>query len=223
MLQHIIPADESKPRLSYATEAGLLCKSGINSSGVAVFLNAISQSGISFEALPIHIALRTVLESTSVTDAVSKMLEMKVGTSGNMLIADQAGSICLEFTHADAKEIQMRDGQIAHTNHFLEPHCFTPTSKLPWPDTIQRMQRVTHLLEDYRRGMSSATDGVQCLEHILEDEDGFPTSINRCGTEENGSATLFSIVADLNRKTACLRLGRPSQPDMIWKLSPTEL
>ncbi|KAJ6787471.1 hypothetical protein PWT90_02695 [Aphanocladium album] len=44
VLQHIVPKENAKPRISLATEAGLLCKSGINCSGVSVFLNAISQS-----------------------------------------------------------------------------------------------------------------------------------------------------------------------------------
>lgn len=223
VLQHIILDDEKKPRISQITEAGLLCKSGINSSGVSVFLNAISQRGLSLQALPIHIGLRVVLEAATREDAISQITELGIATSGNMLIADKTGSNCLEFTHADLIRMETNDGLIVHTNHFVAEHCFIPQTDLPWPDTIARLQRATLLLKKCHLECTGPTNAMKCLEQILEDEDGFPTAINRCNTDESTSATLFSIVADLRNNTARIRLGRPSAPEGIWRLNPTEL
>lgn len=223
VLQHIIPVDGTKPRISQATEAGLLAKSGINSKGVAVFLNAIPQTGISPQALPIHIALREALQAATREDAISRITDLGIATSGSILIADETGGTCLEFSHADLIRLDMMDGQIAHTNHFVARHCFTPSEKLPWPDTKPRLRRVAHLLKAYRNEPTAMTDGTKCIEHILEDEDGFPAAINRCNADGSSIATLFSIVSNLSQKTARLRLGRPSAPESVWDLTPAEL
>ncbi|KAJ4153302.1 hypothetical protein LMH87_009794 [Akanthomyces muscarius] len=223
VLQHIIPVDGTKPRISQATEAGLLSKSGINSKGVAVFLNAIPQRGISLQALPIHIALREALEAVTREDAISRITELGIATAGNILVADETGGTCLESSHADLIRLEMTAGQIAHTNHFVVRHSFTPSEKFPWPDTKPRLDRAAHLLEAYRSELTAVTDGMKCIEHVLEDEDGFPAAINRCNADGSNSATLFSIVSNLSRKSARLRLGRPSAPEGIWDLNPAEL
>lgn len=223
ILQHIIPTDAKKAKMSFATEAGLLCKSGMNSFGVAVFLNAISQRGVTFQALPIHIGLRIVLEEETRANAVVKIRNLGLGTSGNMLIADGDGAVCLEFSHGDVMELNTVNGKVAHTNHFLAEHGFTPSHHLPWPDTIPRLKRATALLEACKIDCPTPTDGMRCIEKILEDEDGYPKSINRADSQGNSSATLFSIAVNTTLATGRLRLGRPSSPECVWELNPGRL
>lgn len=184
-----------------------------------MFLNAIQARGVNFQAVPIHVALRMVLESNTRLAAVSQLSELGFGTSGNIMIADPTGATCLEFSHIDVVELHMVGGQIAHTNHFLAPHRGGLKNDIPWPDTIPRMQRLTSLMKSLPIQKSSGQE-LAAIESILEDEDGFPTSINRQSSEGNGSSTLFSIAVDLKSRTGRIRLGRPNQHDDVFTLRP---
>lgn len=160
-----------------------------------------------------------VLESDTRLAAVSQLSELGFGTSGNIMIADPTGATCLEFSHADVVELHMQDGQIAHTNHFLAAHRGGLKSNMPWPDTIPRMQRVTKLMKRLPMQRNSGQE-LDAIESILEDEDGFPTSINRQSSQGNESSTLFSIAVDLETRTGRVRLGRPNQCDAVFTLRP---
>ncbi len=224
-IRHTSPKNDDempKPNISLVTEAGILSKSGINSRGVSVFLNAIQARGVNFAAVPIHVALRMVLESNSRIAAVSRLSQLGFGTSGNILIADPTGGTCLEFSHVDVVELQMLDGQLAHTNHFLAAHGPRVKDNMPWPDTLPRMKRVTDLLSR-SRSHCNLDNALATVEGILEDEDGFPTSINRQSSEGNESSTLFSIAVDLLSMTGRVRVGRPSHCDATYVLQPAEL
>lgn len=52
-------------KIHMVTEAGIIGKIGMNSSGVGCTLNAVKAHGVSYDRLPCHLALRTVLESPS--------------------------------------------------------------------------------------------------------------------------------------------------------------
>lgn len=193
----------------------------MNSLGVSVFLNAIQARGVNFAAVPIHVALRMVLEADSRMTAVSRLSKLGFGTSGNILIADPTGGTCLEFSHLDVVELQMLAGHIAHTNHFLAAHYPGVKDNMPWPDSLPRMQRVTDLLQR-RRSQETLDNPIAVIEEILEDEDGFPTSINRQSSDGNESSTLFSIAVDTLSRRGRVRVGRPSQCEEIYILNPAE-
>lgn len=223
---HVKPAHDGvvqRPRASLVTEAGLLCKSGLNASGVAVFVNAIKARGVKFDALPIHIALRAVLECESRLKAVARLRALTLGTSGHILIADQTGGTSLEFSHLDVMPLHMVDGQIAHTNHFLVPHDPAVTDAQIFPDSLARMERIGVLLAQGRTQVEEGMRPVACCERMLEDEDGFPTAINRKSSPIRESETLFSIMADLDAKVAHVKLGRPNEAEGHWTLKPAEL
>ena len=50
------------PLLSFVSEAGIIGKIGLNSYGIGTCLNAIRAPGVSFTRLPVHLALRAVLD-----------------------------------------------------------------------------------------------------------------------------------------------------------------
>lgn len=221
---HIKSATDTpqKPNISVVTEAGLLAKSGINSAGVAVFINAIWARGVNFQALPVHFALRLVLESTDRAQAVSTLKSLGLGTAVHVMVADATGATSIEGSHLDTVLLEMVDGRIAHTNHFLTEHADGVVGVHLFADTTQRMERATKLLGAAQAPAGSST-GTPIIEHILEDDQGFPTSINRKATGKETSETLFSIVADLRAGTARVRLGRPSEDEGIWNLQPAKL
>lgn len=205
------------------TEAGLLCKSGLNSSGVSVFVNAIKARGVKFDALPMHIALRTVLDCETRLKAIARLSSLTLGTSGHIMIADETGGTSLEFSHLDIIRLDMVDGQVAHTNHFLVQHHRDVVDAGIFPDSLARYDRIQVLLRQGSAQVEAGMLPVACCERMLEDEDGFPTAINRKSSPIRPSETLYSIVVDLQAKIGYVRLGRPNEPDGHWTLTPAAL
>ncbi|KAL2207794.1 AAT-domain-containing protein [Sarocladium strictum] len=226
VLMHIKPARDGltqRPNASVVTEAGMLCKSGINSSGVTVLVNAVLAKGVKYDALPVHVALRTSLESETRLKSVARLHSLTMGTSGHIMIGDKTGATSLEFSHMDVIQLDMIDGQIAHTNHFLVKHHPSVKDAFIFPDSFKRMDRITLLLSEGQQRIKNGMTGKACVETMLEDEDNFPTAINRKCSAIKPSETLYCFVADLEAKIAYLRLGRPTEPEGAWVLKPADL
>ncbi|RAL64994.1 hypothetical protein DID88_001584 [Monilinia fructigena] len=62
-----------KEKIWMVTEAGIVGKIGFNSAGVGVCLNAIRARPTDTSKLPIHVALRICLESSSIEDAIATL------------------------------------------------------------------------------------------------------------------------------------------------------
>ena len=212
-----------RPKISLTTEAGLLSKSGLNSCGVAVFVNAIKAVGVKFDALPIHIALRTVLDCESRLKAIARLRSLTLATSGHIMIADRTGGTSLEFSHLDIIQMEMVDGQVAHTNHFLVKHDPAVVDSFIFTDSFTRQKRIMFLLGQASEQVGNGMAPTDTFEQMLEDEDGFPTAINRKSSPIKRSETLYSFVADLDARTARLRLGRPNECEGVWIFNPAEL
>lgn len=196
--------DTHIPDIAMVTEAGIIGKFGLNAEGVGCCLNAIRCRGADRFKLPIHLALRTVLESTSREEAVQKLRSVGVAGSGHILIGDPSGSTGLECTSAWVKEIDMEDGRVYHSNHLTLDHA--DVDEPPWlPDSPARLARIRELTSDMTRPTTE-----KILE-VFKDVDGFPAAINR--KQEGGSTaeTLFTIIMDLKAKTGQVTFGRPSE------------
>ncbi|WPG99107.1 peptidase C45 acyl-coenzyme A:6-aminopenicillanic acid acyl-transferase [Acrodontium crateriforme] len=218
---HLSPAVDKTPRMSFVTEAGLLAKTGLNSDGVAVFMNAILARGIKFAALPMHVALRTVLEAETRLQAIAKLQFLTLGAAGHIMIAHRTGATSLEFSHLDVIQMEMFEGQIAHTNHFLNRHDPRVIDSNIFSDSLERMTRVRELLREKRGNeVACGSEAVVLGDFMLQDEQGFPTAINRKASPVKDSETLFSIMVDLQEKTGIVKLGRPNEPEGIWILQP---
>ena len=185
------------------TEAGIIGKIGINSEGVGVCLNANRAKGVHFGKLPCHLALRRCLESKSRTEAVTALQHAGVASSCHILVAGPDGSTGLECSSADIIPIPMSsDGLVVHTNHFVKAHPGVEEN-IEFEDSEPRLERISELAK-------TAKADAQWIRKILEDEDGYPNSINRQRKKGSTIATLFSIVMDLNARSAEIRMGRPT-------------
>lgn len=202
---HISQPGTGIPKIAMVTEAGIIGKIGLNSSGVGCCLNAIKCRGVDRMKLPIHFALRTVLESPSRDEAVKQIKNVGVAGSGHILIADPTGSVGLECTSKWVKELQMSpDGQLCHTNHLLLPH--DDVEEPPWlEDSPQRLARIRELVSDIEKPTANA------ISDIFKDVQGYPSSINRHQVDATLTQTLFNIVMDLNNKSAKVTFGRPTE------------
>ena len=181
---------QHKPNIDMITEAGIIGKIGLNSAGVGVCLNAIRAKGVSFVKLPCHLALRRCLDSNSRTEAVAALKRVGVASSCNILVADPPGGIGLECSSEDIVRLPMSEGGlITHTNHFIREHPGVE-EKVHFRNTQPRLERIHELLK-------AAKPDIDSVRKLLEDENGFPTSINRQRTDDSTFATLFSVVMDL--------------------------
>lgn len=196
----------------------MLGKIGINSHGVGVCMNAIRVRGVDFTRLPVHCALRAVLDSTSRSEALAKLEQSKIAAAVHIMIGDPTGATSIESSSLDLLRLEMKDGRIAHSNHFLVQHAGDAKDLLFLQDSYDRMAQATCLLQD--AGVVAHLASVTTLETLLEDEKGTPAAINRAGTLESPISTLFSIVMDFKTKTARVRIGRPTNRIGFLLLDP---
>lgn len=204
----------SKPTIHMMTEAGLIGKIGLNSAGVGVTLNAIQAPGVSYNKIPCHLALRTVLNSSSRAEAEDALRKLGVASACHITIADGAtGANGFECTALDIVEMpQNSDGICTHTNHLVEAHKVEGTLFLN--DSPVRLDRIRELI----KGMNKPT--AQAIFEALKDEQNYPVAINRAVGEKNTSQTLFSIVMDLQARSARVKMGRPTEDGEVFELKP---
>jgi isopenicillin-N N-acyltransferase like protein len=194
---------DSLPTIKMISEAGIIGKIGLNSSGVGLCFNAIRAKGVDKTRIPVHIGLRIVLESTSVLEAVSKLEEVGMASAAHFLIGDATTAIGLEFTASTFAKLHVNEnGYIVHTNHMLLPHAgiYEP-----------------HWLDDSPKRIKTMQDNIsqslplswKAFGQLFEDEAGYPCSISRSSEGVSGFGTLFNILMDLRRKAVEVRLGRP--------------
>lgn len=201
------------------TEAGIIGKIGLNSKAVGCTLNALKAHGVSYDKLPCHLALRTVLESPSREDAVSTLENAGVASACHILVVDPTGGSGLECSSEDIVKLQMnREGIITHTNHYVLKHKETVVESPDWLlDTWFRLNRINDLLD----GAKEEEPSVEIAASFLKDEmEGEGASICRSAKSNDHLATLFSITMDLGLKNAKVVVGRPTNPLETLILKP---
>ncbi|KAH8899035.1 AAT-domain-containing protein [Thozetella sp. PMI_491] len=195
------------PDFAMVTEAGLLGKIGFNAAGVGCCLNAIKARGVDASKLPTHLALRVILESTSMQAAVEKIQSVGVAGSGHILVADSTGSTGLECTSRGIKLLTPdSSGRIVHSNHMLLEHAGIDAP--PWlPDSFGRIKRMRRLVAEVKTESPTFDE----IFELYKDQEGYPAAINRQAQGDITSSTLFNIIADLTQKKGTVRFGRPTE------------
>lgn len=202
------------------TEAGIIGKIGINSNGVGCTLNALKAHGVSYKKLPCHLALRTVMESSSREAAVDALEKAGVASACHILVADATGGTGLECSSEDLLKLEMnREGIVIHTNHYVLKHKESVIEAPDWlPDTRFRLSRISQLLN----GAKEEEPSVEVAAMLLKDEtEGDGAAICRSAkSAKDNLQTLFSIVMDLGNKKARVAVGRPSSSTDMLILDP---
>lgn len=211
IVAHISQPNTTIPDIAMVTEAGIIGKIGLNASGVGCCLNAIRARGLDSTRLPVHFALRAILESHSRGDALATLRKLGgVAGSAHILVADPEGAVGLEFAGGKERIGEIGPdarGRVVHTNHLVLEH---PGVEEPgWlPDSGERLERIGVLTDgDFLAGEVDVKKVVE----LFKDEEGFPCSINRLQVKKGESQTLFTIVMDLGRKEALVKVGRPTE------------
>ncbi|KAI1388169.1 AAT-domain-containing protein [Hypoxylon trugodes] len=202
---HISRPGTDIPDIAMVTEAGIIGKIGFNSKGVGCCLNAIRCRGLDKSKLPIHFALRAVLESKSREEAVKRVKSSGVAGGGHILVGDATGSTGLECTNLWVKELPVdNQGRVCHTNHLVLES--SDIDEPPWlEDSTLRLARIKELTSHI------AHPTVDTVFEIFKDTKGYPTSINRKQESYGKPETLFTIIMNLTNKIAHITLGRPTE------------
>ena len=171
--------------------------------------------------IPIHLALRLCLESTSVDEAV-KTLEAcgSVASSAHILLADSTKAIGMELSPVGNVYLPQdkETGIVTHSNHFIENRYADERSR-PWqPGSSIRLTRIrelwTKMSSSEKLPSAAGDDGLEAAlrERIFSDTFNAPGAI--CCQEdpkrpfETRSSTLFNIIMSL-------RSGKPSA-QVVW-------
>ena len=106
------------------TEAGIIGKIGLNKNGVGVCLNALSHIKSSRDGVPLHVMLRSVLDSENYEEALLGLLSARAGKAGNVLMADNNGQF-FDIEYLGDKHYMYdwnsyKKDWFFHTNHSLK-------------------------------------------------------------------------------------------------------
>src|SRR5215471_7117975 len=129
-------------------EAGLLAKTGMNSSGLGLVTNAlVTDADTGTPGIPYHVALRAILDCETTSDALAALQSGERSSAANYLIAHRDGSaVNVEAAPGDFSQLYLlfpTDGVVLHSNHFLSPR-FGGKDVSVWvmPDSPLRLQRI---------------------------------------------------------------------------------
>ena len=82
------------PDFVTVVEAGLLAKTGMNSSGLGLVTNAlVTAADTGTPGIPYHLALRAILDCETVSDALAALQSGERSSAANYLIAHRDGSV----------------------------------------------------------------------------------------------------------------------------------
>ena len=205
---------EDGPDFVTVVEAGLLAKTGMNSSGIGLATNAlVTDQDRGEPGLPYHVLLRMILDAEVLSDALAALQLGRRSSSANYLVAHRDGmAVDVEAAPGDFSRLYLSypdDGVVLHTNHFL-------TDRLPVRDvSLWAMADSPFRLERLRTVIRAAGPAVSMddLAALLADHANFPSGIcchpDRRLDRLDQSSTVASVLMDLDERTMWVADGHP--------------
>ncbi len=203
------------PNFVSVVEAGLLAKTGLNSSGLGVVTNAlVTEDDRGEPGVPYHVLLRALMDCENLSDALEVAQRSVRSSSANYLLAHADGTaIDVEGTPGDFSRLflELPDrGVLLHTNHYRSA-AFDRRDVSLWvmPDSPFRLERLKTAVERARpHGLSLDT-----FRAALGDHANYPSAIcchpdTRMEPHDRG-ATVASILMDLDERRLWLADGHP--------------
>jgi isopenicillin-N N-acyltransferase like protein len=205
---------EAGPDFVTVVEAGLLAKSGMNSSGIGLVTNAlVTDIDVGQPALPYHVLLRAILDAETISDAYAVLQVARRSSSANYLVAHRDGmAVDVEAAPGDFASLYLQfpdDGVLLHTNHFR-------TDRLPHKDvSLWVMPDSPFRLERMRGAVAAARPGVdrEDMAGMLADHANYPSGVcchpdARLAPYDQGR-TVVSVLMDLDDRRMWLADGHP--------------
>jgi isopenicillin-N N-acyltransferase like protein len=205
---------EEGPDFVTVVEAGLLAKTGMNSSGVGLVTNALAtEADVGEPGVPYHVCLRAILDSETISDALAALQRGRRSSSANYLVAHRDGiAVDVEAAPGDYSRLALlfpERGVLLHTNHFLDQGLGVKDVSL-WvmPDSPFRLERLRAAVR--AAGPKLSLDGFR---EMLADHANYPAGIcchpdRRLGRLDQDS-TVASILIDLDSRRMWVADGPP--------------
>jgi isopenicillin-N N-acyltransferase-like protein len=211
-----------KPSLTMLTEAGIIGKLGFNSAGLGVCLNAIVTDRVDERGTPLHVVLRSILDSRTLGDAIGAVARAGIACAANFLVAQHGnGAVDIEAVPGELDVLLPEQDALVHCNHIVSPRLtgVRCLGALAFPDTYVRLARARRLVEEHH----GRIDGDVARE-ILRDHANAPDSICRhlddvVDPEGRRIHSVFSLVMNLEERTLELTDGPPCSSEFF---SPIE-
>ncbi len=202
------------PDFVTVVEAGLLAKTGMNSSGIGLATNAlVTNEDTGVPGVPYHLVLRAILDSENISDAYAAMQRGFRSSSANYLVAHVDGvAVDVEGAPGDFARLYLNfpeEGVLLHTNHFRSPAFgLKDVSLWAMPDSPFRLERLKSRIEAGRPKLSIGT-----FREALADHANHPSGIcchpdARMDPLDQG-ATVASVLMDLDMKRMWVADGHP--------------
>jgi isopenicillin-N N-acyltransferase like protein len=213
------------PNVLCFTEAGVIGgKIGLNSEGIGLAINGLISNKDDWARLrkPFHVRCSEILESKTLSQAISRITRAERSCSANFLVAQQtnlgAGKIVdVESAPEATAPLSPEDGILAHTNHFSNPERLGVEQVLDDErrSTLHRFARITRLLRQMRSGNGKLS--MTKAEEMLRDHDGKPESVcrheNHSFPSDERYRTVVSVVMDLYTGLLHTTLGSPCEEE----------
>lgn len=205
---------EDGPDFVTVVEAGLLAKTGMNSSGIGLATNALVTDADRGEpALPYHVLLRMILDAEVLSDALTALQAGPRSSSANYLVAHRDGmAVNVEASPGDFSRLYLSypdAGVVLHTNHFLADRLAARDVSL-WvmADSPFRLERLRTAIRAADGGLS-----IDDLGTLLGDHANYPSGIC-CHPDPrldrlDQSATVASVLMDLDARAMWVADGHP--------------
>jgi isopenicillin-N N-acyltransferase like protein len=203
------------PNFVSVVEAGLLAKTGMNSSGLGVATNALVTDDDRGEpGVPYHVVLRALMDCENLSDALATAQRGVRSSSANYLLAHEDGvAVDVEAAPGDFSRLFLEfpeDGVALHTNHYRSA-AFDRRDVSLWvmPDSPFRLERLKASVRRARpEGLSLDT-----FRTALGDHANYPSAIcchpdARMDPHDRG-ATVASVLMDLDEQRIWLADGHP--------------
>lgn len=202
------------PDFVTVVEAGLLAKTGMNSSGIGLTTNALVTDHDRGEpGVPYHLVLRAILDAENLSDAYAAAQRAVRSSSANYLVASADGvAVDIEAAPGDFSRLFLQfgsDGVLLHTNHFVSP-AFDAKDVGLWvmPDSPFRLERLRSKVSG-----SGSKLAIGDFQAFLADHANHPSGVCchpdlRMEALDRG-ATVASVLMDLTARRLWVADGHP--------------
>ncbi|MFX1506820.1 MAG: C45 family autoproteolytic acyltransferase/hydrolase [Promethearchaeota archaeon] len=196
---------KDKPEILMMSEPGIIGKIGLNSKGIGVCLNFLD-SGQVCKGVPIHILLRSILDSPSIDEVIKHIEPFKEGKSANILIGDAQGRyIDFEFAKQQIYEPKSDSKVFLHTNHYLlNEKLNVDLEKLA--NSFARYEQALQMVQTFE------DNSLEGMKRILLDQTMGDMPICRPyvpNPDIGNAGTVCSIIMDLKDLKMHITLGNP--------------
>jgi hypothetical protein len=217
--------DEGSLEALVFTAAGLLGLTGLNSKGIGICCNTLSQLSHSRDGLPVAFVVRGVLESASLEDAAAFVQSIGHASGQNYAIGGPGRIVDFECSAGKVVPYVSGSARLCHTNHPLanddQPARITSTQPVrakeagSQPAALSNSeQRYTYL--ERALGADSQALTVEKMKTLLSTCEA---PINVARDSAGDSMTLGSLVMELDLPALHYAPGPPAEEVYsVWTL-----